>query len=116
MTNEAEDNTHATAGSADALCFGNTGISSIKSKSCSRQNFAVNFTRATFSIEDRKISNVNGRLNRAKLNPEKIACIRNATLLMWPLTPGEKESGAWNSCCKSIDESCRRLNRPKDSK
>jgi hypothetical protein len=50
VTNEAEDNTHATAGSADALCFGNTGISSIKSKSCSRQNFAVNLTRATFLL------------------------------------------------------------------
>ena len=51
VTNEAEDNTHATAGSADAIALETPEfLGSIKSKSCSRQNFAVNLTRATFLL------------------------------------------------------------------
>ena len=53
----------------------------------------------------------NGVLGKKKLDPKRIVCIKEATFQTYPLETGETIVGAWAMCIKSIDESCRRLNR-----
>lgn len=51
--------------------------------------------------EERVLPNVAGKLGKKKLDTKRIAQIQEATFQMYPLETG----------IKSIDESCRRLNR-----
>ena len=53
----------------------------------------------------------NGVLGKKKLDPKRIVRIKEATFQTYPLETGETIVGAWALCIKSIDESCRRLNR-----
>ncbi len=84
---------------------------SIRARSCSRPNFTVNVVRSLFSMEERKMSNVGGKLGKKQLDPQRISRIKEATFQTYPLETGETMLGAWGLCTKSIDESCRRLNR-----
>lgn len=87
-------------------------ITAVKMQSCSRSNFAVNLVRRLFTTEERKNSNVRGVLGKKKLNPEMMLKVREATFQLFPCDTMENESHVWTYCCKAIDESCRRLNRP----
>lgn len=82
-----------------------------RSKSCSRQNFAANLVRALYSHEERKESNVAGKLGKKQLNKGTMTDIRAAVFQIYPLGVGEREEKAWSACITAIDESCRRLNR-----
>jgi len=93
------------------LHFTPSFLASIRARSCSRQNFAVNLVRSLFTVNERKVSNVAGVLGKKKLDPKRIVRIKEATFQTYPLEAGETIVGAWALCIKSIDESCRRLNR-----
>ena len=49
-----------------------------------------------------------------KLDPQRIAYIRNAAFHVFPLTGAEREIEAWFRCIKAMDESSRCLNKPKN--
>lgn len=93
------------------LHFTPSFLASIRARSCSRQNFAVNLVRSLVTVNERKVSNVAGVLGKKKLDPKRIVRIKEATFQTYPLEAGETIVGAWALCIKSIDESCRRLNR-----
>ena len=48
----------------------------IRSKSCSRKNFATNLARELFTPEERCTSNVAGACGKQKLDPEKVYFIK----------------------------------------
>ena len=77
-------------------------------------NFTVQLMRQLFIENEWKVSNVNGRMGKKKLDPQRIAYIRNAAFHEFPLTGAEREIEAWSRCIKAMDESARCLNRPKN--
>lgn len=83
----------------------------VKQESCSRSNFACNLVRKLFSTEERRKSNVRGKLGKQQLDPTKMRQVRQATFQMYPCESRENEAHVWTYCCKAVDESCRRLNR-----
>ena len=89
-------------------------LNEIRLNSRSRMNFTVQLMRQLFSENERKVSNVNGKMGKKKLDPQRIAYIRNAAFHVFPLTGAERETEAWSRCIKAMDESSRRLNRPKN--
>ena len=91
-------------------------LQNTRRKSCSRRNFAVNLVRSIFSPEEMARSNCSGTRGKEKLDEERLAAIRRATFLLWPLQAGEIEKKEWYKCMYGIDEACRRLNRPRHSK
>lgn len=86
-------------------------LAEIKETSNSRYNFAVNLVRHAFDEDIRKKSNVAGKCNKQRLDPEKMAQIKEATFQMYPCADGESKLFEWKKCHRAIDESCRRLNR-----
>ena len=86
-------------------------LMSVKMNSCSRQNFAVNLVRQLFTEDERRISNVAGKMNKHKMDVSRIAAVKASALQLYPVDVGETIEKAWASCIKSIDESNRRLNR-----
>lgn len=44
----------------------------------------------------------------------KLAQIREVTFQLYPCGYGENNDTSWRSCCKAINESCRRLNKTKE--
>ena len=87
----------------------------VKRESCSRSNFAANLVRKLFSVEERRKSNVRGKLGKQQLDPNRMEQIRQATMEMYPCETRENEAHVWTYCCKAVDESCRRLNRAKEN-
>ena len=67
--------------------------------------------RRLYTLDERKNSNVRGKLGKKMLDPKKMAYIRSAALQMYPLHTGEREESVWRENIKAIDESCRRLHR-----
>jgi len=86
----------------------------VKSQSCSRANLATKLVKHQFTEEERKNSNVKGVLGKKKLDPKRLLKIKESIFQIWPCETGETQTGAWNQCCKAIDEAGRRLNRKKD--
>ena len=87
-----------------------------RGKSCSRRNFAVNLVRYMFTTEEMARSNCSGTRGKARLEGERMAAVKRATFVLWPMASREEEKGEWGKCIYSIDEACRRLNRPKIKK
>ncbi len=56
--------------------------------------------------------NCSGKRGKNQLDLVRLAAVKKATFRMWPLKD-ETEKNAWLDCTKSIDEACRRHNRPK---
>ena len=69
--------------------------------------------RKLYTMEERKSSNVRGKLGKKQLGTTRMAAIQESAFKIYPLGVGEKENVAWHQCVKAIDESCRRLNRYK---
>ena len=69
--------------------------------------------RHLYTVEERKTSNVKGKLGKLPLDPARLAVVHRSAFEMYPLAMGEKEDVVWRLCIKSIDEVCRRLNRYK---
>ena len=67
--------------------------------------------RRLFSLEERRSSNVKGKLGKGQLDPGRLLLVRQSALEVFPLAGGECEDVAWKQCIKAIDEACRRLNR-----
>lgn len=84
-----------------------------RGKSCSRRNFAVNLVRYLFTSEDMAMSNCSGTRGKSRLEPERMAVVRRVTFALWPVEEKEDLGSEWAKCIYSIDEACRRLNRPK---
>ena len=84
-----------------------------RGKSCSRRNFAVNLVRYLFTPEEMAQCNCSGTRGKGKLEQERLAIVRRTTLTLWPVEDRMQEKGEWAKCIYSIDEACRRLNRPK---
>ena len=84
-----------------------------RGKSCSRRNFAVNLVRYLFTAEEMAQSNCSGTRGKGKLEQERLAIVRRTTLTLWPVEDRLQERAEWAKCIYSIDEACRRLNRPK---
>lgn len=79
-------------------------------KSCSRRNFAVRIIRHVIDKETRKCSNVSGR-GKEKLDPQVVKYAKDKCFEYFPCaTSAVKDE--WSKCVISIDESCRRLNKP----
>ena len=87
-----------------------------RGKSCSRRNFAVNLVRYLFTPEEMAHSNCSGTRGKGRLEQERLAIVRRTTLTLWPVEDKLQEKGEWAKCIYSIDEACRRLNRPKVKK
>ena len=79
----------------------------VKSQSCSRSNFAANLVRKLFREDERRQSNVNGKLGKKKLDTKRMQQIRKAVFQMYPCESRENEIHVWAYCCKAVDESCR---------
>ena len=79
----------------------------------SRQNFATNVMHKLFTKAKRETSNVNGVLGKAKLDVDKVECIKSITIKMCPLDQKKTQKSAWSKCRGAIDEANRRLYRPK---
>ena len=75
-----------------------------------KKEFCVTLSTQIFTDEERSTSNVSGR-NKTKLDPTRIAYVKQTTFEMWPLKQGEDMKRAWADCVVSIDEANRRLNR-----
>ena len=86
-------------------------VNEVRLQSCSRSNFCSNMVRRLYSVEERKRSNVRGKLGKSKLDPSRLAIVRQTAFQVYPLATGEREETVWRHCIKAIDESCRRLNR-----
>ena len=84
-----------------------------RGKSCSRRNFAVNLVRYLFTAEEMAQCNCSGTRGKSKLEQERLAIVRRTTLTLWPVDDRLQERVEWAKCIYSIDEACRRLNRPK---
>ena len=69
--------------------------------------------RQLFTTEERKCSNVRGKLGKHQLDPVRLGVVRRSAMEIYPLATGEKEEAVWRHCIRAIDEACRRLNRYK---
>ena len=87
-----------------------------RGKSCSRRNFAVNLVRYLYTPEEMAQCNCSGTRGKAKLEQERLAVVRRTTLTLWPVEDLAQERSEWGKCIYSIDEACRRLNRPRVKK
>ena len=79
----------------------------IRSKSCSRKNFATNLARELFTPEERCTSNVAGACGKQKLDPDKVYFIKNSSFEHFPLSSTENSHKAWQDCVKAIDSASR---------
>ena len=91
--------------------FSDMQAAAIRSKSCSRKNFATNLARELFSVEERRTCNVSGACGKGKLDNEKMEVIQRACFEMYPLTNAENHHKAWQECIKAIDTAGRSLSR-----
>ena len=66
-----------------------------------------------YTTEERKSSNVRGKLGNTQLDSVRMTAIEKAAFQIYPVGTGKNQGRAWNQCVKAIDESCRRLNRTK---
>ena len=66
------------------LRFTPSFLASIRAGICSRLNFSVNMVRSLFSLEERKASNVGGKLGKKQLDPQRIIRIKEATFQTYP--------------------------------
>ena len=82
----------------------------IHNNSASRKHFSSMIVRAIFTEEERATSNVSGR-KKAKLDPHRIAFVKQKVFQMYPMLAGESADKAWAECVVAIDEANRRLNR-----
>ena len=83
-------------------------------QSCSRQNFAANLVRNLFSEEERRASNVAGKVGKIKLDMSRMASVQLAVMQLYPCEVGERPEIAWASCITAIDEANRRLKRKRN--
>ena len=67
--------------------------------------------RRLYTVEERKCSNVKGKLGKRPLDPVRLAIVQRSALEVYPLATGEREDTVWWQCIKAVDEVCRRLNR-----
>ena len=76
-------------------------------------NFAANINYRLFSISERTLCNVRGKLRKGMLDQQKVEYIKLLAFRMFPLESKETEKVAWNACITAINEVNRRLNKSK---
>lgn len=79
-------------------------IMKLRSKSCSRRNFAAKLVEVLFDKETRSRSNVAGKLGKLKLNPILIEYIKSLVFQHFPLEEDETQETEWARCVVAIDE------------
>ena len=55
-------------------------VNEIRLQSCSRSNFCANMVRQLYTAEERKSSNVKGKLGKYPLDPVRLASVRKSAL------------------------------------
>ena len=93
----------------------------IRSKSCSRKNYATNLAREFFSAEERRSSNVSGSCGERKLDEKKMEVICSAltsshlAVQRGHTRPGKTVSKLLTQqcefCCESTKKTCRLIHR-----
>ena len=61
-------------------------------------------------------SNCSGTRGKNRLDQGRLAIVRRATLTLWAVKENMDIKTEWAKCIYSIDEACRRLNRPRVKK
>ena len=83
----------------------------LRSDSCSRENFAARLNKELFAKEERMPSNVKGVFGKKKLDVEKVRYIQQQALELFPLTAAENKQRCWARCIRAIDSCNRQLVR-----
>ena len=89
----------------------NLKAAAIRSKSCSRKNYATNLAREVFTVDERSTHNVSGACGKPQLDPDKIEFIKRLSFEHFPLSNSENSHKAWQDCVKAIDSASRSLAR-----
>ena len=74
--------------------FSNLQTAAIRSKSCSRRNYATNLARELFSAEERSTCNVSGVCGKGKLDVKWMEVIKISNFEMLPLNNAENNHKA----------------------
>ena len=64
-----------------------------------------------YTEEERRQSNVHGKLGKKQLSPNRMEELRKAVFEQYPLEGFEKEKNAWADCVRAIDEAGRKLKK-----
>ena len=75
------------------------------------RNFATRIIRYLVDIDTRKRSNVHGK-GKEQLDPQVVKYAKIKCFVYFPC-PASAMKEEWSMCVIAIDESCRRLNKPK---
>ena len=98
-------------GSAEQFGVPVLRLLTLRSNSCSRENFTANLNKELFSIEERILSNVKGVMGKKKLDVRKVSYIQQQTFKFFPLTAAENKQRCWARCVRAIDSCNRQLVR-----
>jgi len=85
-------------------------VLSVWSKSRTPEQLACDLMKVLFSVEERLVCNVNGKLGKRQFNVHKIQLIREVLHHFTSLTPAEFEE-QWKYCITKIDTANRGLKR-----
>ena len=83
------------ASSNNETCVTPKDLTEEHCKSNSQKNFAVRIFRRIFTKEEQKGANCTGTRGKAKLDPDKLAKVRQYTYQYFPLEPGVNEEKDW---------------------
>ena len=97
---------------ADSELIPSSDLTPIFVKSCSRRNFATRIICYLVDFDTRKRSNVHGR-GKEQLDPQVVKYAKVKCFEYFPC-PASAMKEEWSMCVIAIDESCRRLNKPKN--
>ena len=61
-----------------------------------------------YSLEERRVSNVKGKLGKQQLPPKRMEKVRKAVVEQYPVEGFENEKDTWADCVRAIDESGRK--------
>ncbi|KAE8743583.1 hypothetical protein FOCC_FOCC010830 [Frankliniella occidentalis] len=87
-----------------------TEVLAVWSKSRSPEQLACDLMKVLFSVEERLLCNVNGKLGKQQFNVHKVQLIREVLSFFTTLSPAEFEE-QWKYCITKIDTANRGLKR-----
>ena len=108
---EQSNTSMSTPDQNESLHVSELKVAAIRSKSCSRKNYATNLARELFTMEERCTRNVSGKFGKQQLDPGKIFFIKKSCFEHFPLSNTENSHKAWQDCVKAIDSAGRGLLR-----
>ena len=85
-------------------------VLAVWSKSRTPEQLACDLMKVLFSIEERLLCNVNGKLGKQQFNVHKVQLIREVLSFFTNLSPAEFEE-QWKYCITKIDTANRGLKR-----